>query len=1830
MQNKLFNKIVVGWLISSCLSTAQISWNQNRVSYGLPGENTQAPPNGQYVNSFLPGDYAHLRLGNEVGHGSTGWGSSQTFSYNRSFTDLGFLRNEVDDNPGPRRLFLLSGDNLEMEGLRRIRFANVLTDWTTEGEITIRKPENGWDNNRHSLMRYFSFQNSRDQFTAQGLHSGTKKYIILIHGWNPNGNTKHYGGNFQLLDEEIRNWLQREKVNDWRILQYRWEGDADTGQLNWTNLTSWNTRSGTRSAEIARLHGYNLAESILTEVPDLAKVHLIAHSAGSWAARSALEYLLDHSSAKIQMSLLDAYIPGQVFGQGSVLTMGAMNSIATEFNSREKIFGLDNYFAHTPVATPGTQESFAWGSYALEANNIRVNDYGFSEWDGHSGPIRYYADSVSNAGIGTFDFPGGWGQSIANQEVSEGRLLVPSGQSFASTGSASEEIEVDSNLTWNASSNSSWLQVVSGDSGSGAGILKYRVLENNSPTGRTGVISFTAPRPGMSALSATHTVTQSGVGSELTITPTNRSFQKSAASGTIDVSSNVNWIASRGSYTWITINSNTSGSGNGQINFSLTSNSGDNERTGEIIITGGGFSRTLSITQFGNAGPQLLTLKGSNVSDSLVWGCSLPTAKNIFRADESEIYFNFILENNTPSDSHFQSRFYAKGPNGESSVSDTSENVYVPPGSCQSYYWYQRWHRNWPIGDWTFEVRIREYAPGVGWSSWRSLANHNFQITDQSPRVTFVSAPPATVDPGQVLDVGVKVYRGASYTLSWEAGAFNSGWSGSQTRDYNFGWSGDYEHSNSFVVPLSAAGQTFTMTARATNGTGTDRVEQQITVREVPRVIALEGDLSFGDVSILTGATRQFKIENKGLVDLNVSSVNTNNPLVSVNWTSGAISPGGHQYVGVFYSPNSSDQLSGQIQVVSNATSGNETISFSGAGYMPPNYLNVSETFVNLNYNESNFDIFVSDAIGVSLDYEVQITEGSDWVSFSMPADRSTPDSVEFLASSNTQGEARFATILLISQDAQNSPVYISVTQEPAPDAPLPVLNSHPMNQSVMESNESIFSVDATGTAPLSYQWQLSTNSGSTWSDIPNATSATYDTGPTIVSMNGYQYQCVVSNSAGSVTSNSALLTVTAESSNSYIEWAGGVLPTDDSSGDGVANSMAWVLGSSGPGQNARDLMPEIDISSHLNGKMVFNFRRNRAALDDPDARVDVEYGSDLSGWTEAVHSGDGPNDITITSNADGYGAGIDHVSVAIPRAHAMGGSLFMRLRVQLQDSTGLPALEPIFSENFGNLTNGTPISTTNSALTYVRIGTQGGSIVSKNPSSFGNGSSLIINGPSGGSLNGIGVGSGIMLQSTLHLNLAFDLNLQNTPGQIVIGMGTGNSFTGNGTFNTSQGLFWLQINGTTIQRRSREGTWVNTGVSLSANTPARLGVIVDRIMETMDLYLDEQLVANALPLTSPWIEADAFRVYAVNGSSIELNNIEVSADFLPRHDGAQAVSNKPVKVYILSGQQNMTGFGRIEGDEPGTLNTVTRTENKFSYLIDNFGNFIPRQDVHYRGIISALGNAPLAPGFGINSNSFGPELGFGHVMGWYHDEPVLVIKASIGNRGLLWDLLPPGSDRFNWADGYTYAGFGDSPSKWPTSQPKPDPTGWYAGREFDNWYEHPDDWAPQGDAFTPVTNITTVLDNFATEYPQWSSQGFEIAGFGWFHGYNDISEPAASKYEENMERKIKYLRSYYENRYPGKVAPNAPYAIATLAVGGASQTGGILKVANAQLALDGDAGNYPEFDGNVKTMDARGFWRDFGPSTQGFHYNHNAETYLLVGEALGRAMIQMKSKDNP
>lgn len=90
-----------------------------------------------------------------------------------------------------------------------------------------------------------------------------------------------------------------------------------------------------------------------------------------------------------------------------------------------------------------------------------------------------------------------------------------------------------------------------------------------------------------------------------------------------------------------------------------------------------------------------------------------------------------------------------------------------------------------------------------------------------------------------------------------------------------------------------------------------------------------------------------------------------------------------------------------------------------------------------------------------------------------------------------------------------------------------PTIDTQPTNQSVTVGQTASFTVEANGDS-LSYQWQQSADNGTNWNKISGATSNSYTTDAATLEMNNYQYQCVVSNSAGSVTSNAATLTVTA------------------------------------------------------------------------------------------------------------------------------------------------------------------------------------------------------------------------------------------------------------------------------------------------------------------------------------------------------------------------------------------------------------------------------------------------------------------------------------------------------------------------------------------------------------------------------------------------------------------------------------------------------------------------------------------------------------------------------
>ena len=305
-----------------------------------------------------------------------------------------------------------------------------------------------------------------------------------------------------------------------------------------------------------------------------------------------------------------------------------------------------------------------------------------------------------------------------------------------------------------------------------------------------------------------------------------------------------------------------------------------------------------------------------------------------------------------------------------------------------------------------------------------------------------------------------------------------------------------------------------------------------------------------------------------------------------------------------------------------------------------------------------------------------------------------------------------------------------------------------------------------------------------------------------------------------------------------------------------------------------------------------------------------------------------------------------------------------------------------------------------------------------------------------------------------------------------------------------------------------------------------------------------------------------------------------------------------PLKVYIMMGQSNMVGFGRIQPQEQvGTLAHLVHEQQQFPELLADDGSWAKRGDVWLVQVTVQQRQGWLQP----VGRHFGPELGFGQVVGDLHDEPVLLIKASQGNRSLGWDILPPGSERFVH-EGRTYAGYGDDTPSWIEGEEKK-PVNWYAGKQYDDF----------------VRDTKEVLADVKKFYPAYDGRPLEIAGFVWWQGHKDQNAAHAGRYEQNLVHLIHTLRKEFK-------VPNAKFVMATIAFNGWELKSHGKEVAEAQLAVSGESGKYSEFIDNVRTVEVRDLWRakDQSPTGAGHHYNHNAETYYRVGKRLGEAMAEL------
>jgi len=292
----------------------------------------------------------------------------------------------------------------------------------------------------------------------------------------------------------------------------------------------------------------------------------------------------------------------------------------------------------------------------------------------------------------------------------------------------------------------------------------------------------------------------------------------------------------------------------------------------------------------------------------------------------------------------------------------------------------------------------------------------------------------------------------------------------------------------------------------------------------------------------------------------------------------------------------------------------------------------------------------------------------------------------------------------------------------------------------------------------------------------------------------------------------------------------------------------------------------------------------------------------------------------------------------------------------------------------------------------------------------------------------------------------------------------------------------------------------------------------------------------------------------------------------------------KPLKVFILAGQSNMEGHAEIRtfdyiGRDPLTAPLLKEMRNPdgtprvcdkvwMSYLTGP-----------YDGSANGEGLGKLTAGFGERGNQptkigrkIGPEFTFGIYMEKELKEPILIIKTAWGGRSLNTEFRPPSAGQY--------------------TLPK---------EVQDRWDKHPQGahgipkmedrkkWQEDKDAASGVfyrmmiEHVQRVLADPKRVCPEYDQKaGFDLAGFVWLQGFNDLVDGQTYP-NGNYEEYSRLLSHFIRDVRKDLSAPKMPFVIGVLGVDGE-------KNVNFRKAMAAPA-DMPEFKGNVIAVDTAPFW---------------------------------------
>jgi hypothetical protein len=278
-----------------------------------------------------------------------------------------------------------------------------------------------------------------------------------------------------------------------------------------------------------------------------------------------------------------------------------------------------------------------------------------------------------------------------------------------------------------------------------------------------------------------------------------------------------------------------------------------------------------------------------------------------------------------------------------------------------------------------------------------------------------------------------------------------------------------------------------------------------------------------------------------------------------------------------------------------------------------------------------------------------------------------------------------------------------------------------------------------------------------------------------------------------------------------------------------------------------------------------------------------------------------------------------------------------------------------------------------------------------------------------------------------------------------------------------------------------------------------------------------------------------------------------------------------------------MEGHAVVDLDDPRDYNggkgnlvwSMRHSESKdlMAWLRKPDGTWTTREDVVVRYQTDQdLRLGPLTIGMAVyrDKHHFGPELGIGKRLGDAIDAPVLLVKTCWGGKSLRVDFRPPSS-----------------------------------GGEVGPFYEK------------MIEQVETARKQIDQEYPQWRGRGVELAGFFWFHGWNDmIDEQGRREYPEHLKNLAIDLRKRWNE-------PNLPIVVGELGNLGKDADANLRSFRSSQRA----GVDQIEPSSSAVLVETTQYSRpkDLSPNpTHGHHWFGNAESYYLCGDAMGKAMVQL------